>query len=431
MPAETMNPEEDRFNIRAVATDGLPAGLLKPGRLSLLGAPEEFDGHAHKFYMDILNSIDISKTFYRYDINVEKDGAETAAILDANIALPFTNMVNGVTELFIATAPADQLGIAAAELIREVEKLTEASTEELLSLYSIADPEGFRKLLIDLGRREEEDRRRRNAGNISFRGKKFIQPTESKICEDTAPPEPKAREESTKKISDKEIRDAYDSLPDRYSTLYEKRNPEAARILWQSLDMVDHRALVGLLFEAAKTDRNLLRKLQKAKETMASRLAIKVRRWSSDQKQYFKDNYRYCLYIADASGKELPVRFRSNPSYCLFMMYVLDRKMRGPAATGLSFKENREEFRRLYRTLFNEYEKLDSICGEMLHRTVSPGGALRKGRLDDYIKDINDTMDGLLGSPDSISVKVGHGRYLEIPGSHIDLDPTLPIFNFV
>lgn len=114
------------------------------------------------------------------------------------------------------------------------------------------------------------------------------------------------------------------------------------------------------------------------------------------------------------------------------MMYVLDRFSRGMEATSLSFKENETEFKRLYSSIFNaEYEQIDNFCKEMIHRPTTVKGIVRKGRYDDYIKDINDTMDELVGCPNSISLKVGHGQFLEIPPDQIEIDQNLPFFNFV
>lgn len=171
--------------------------------------------------------------------------------------------------------------------------------------------------------------------------------------------------------------------------------------------------------------------MQKAKRKMATKYGLRVRQWSSDQKKDFKDQYRFCLYLTDDKGNEKPIKFKNNPSYCIFMMYVLDRFTRGLEATYLSFKENQDEFKRLYRSIFNEdYEQIDSFCEEMIHRPTNVKGIVRKGRFDDYIKDINDTMDELVGCPDSISLKVGHGQFLEIPQYKIEVDKNLPFFKF-
>ena len=66
----------------------------------------------------------------------------------------------------------------------------------------------------------------------------------------------------------------------------------------------------------------------------------------------------------------------------------------------------------------------------MIHRPTNVKGIVRKGRFDDYIKDINDTMDELVGCPDSISLKVGHGQFLEIPQYKFEVDKNLPFFKF-
>ncbi len=114
----------------------------------------------------------------------------------------------------------------------------------------------------------------------------------------------------------------------------------------------------------------------------------------------FKDQYRYCIYVKDFNGNEIPVKFKNTPSYCIFMMHILDRRKRGDQTTALSIRDNKEEFKRLFRCVMNEaYEQIDTFCEEMIHRRISDSSNLRKGRYDDYIKDINDTFDKMFGQP--------------------------------
>lgn len=296
----------------------------------------------------------------------------------------------------------------AVALIEEIERAARTDFETVIGLFALGAREAYEEAVQELMCRPRA---------ISFRGHGSSGML-GKVGEE--------------KISDREIREAYDSLPDRYSELYERRNPQAARVVRRSLEMMDLRGLVALLVEAAKTDRRLLQKLQQAKRKMASRFHLRVKQWSRDQKPIFKDQYRFCLYLADDDGREQPVKFRSNPSYCIYMMYVVDRVSRGDDATNLDIEENQAEFRRLYRSLFNEpLERIDSLCEEMLRRPTREKGITRKGRYDDYLKDINDTMDLLVGPPESISLKVGHGQFLEIPPRQIEIDKNLPKFDFV
>ena len=413
------------FNIRIISSEDIPSPLQKSGLVTILGSSEELKSYAHKVYNDILQGIDIKSTFYQYDLRVNGDYDGLDKYLDCNIIAPIPNLISGETEMIIATAQPEDIGLASVAIMNEIENRTRNAMESTIALFALGAPDVYRFAVEALFQRVRSSNN--YSSKISFRGRSF-----SKADSMLGYIPTQSDNNYFRKISDKDIREVYDNLPDRYSDLYEKRNPDAAQVVRYSLGIIDQHSLVALLVEAAKTDRRLLQKLQNAKRKMASKFGIRVKQWSSDQKENFKDQYRFCLYLTDEKGNEKPIKFDNHPSYCIFMMYVLDRFYRGLEATSLSFKENKDEFKRLYRSIFNEEnEQIDSFCEEMIHRPTKVEGVVRKGRLDEYIKDINDTMDKLVGCPDSISLKVGHGQFLEIPQQKIEIDKNLPFFNFV
>lgn len=427
-----MKIAEAAFNIRIVSSDGIPDSLLKIGQVTILGNPEELGSYAQKVYDDIFRGIDIKSTLYRYDLRVVDGFEELAGYLECNIIVPLPNLETGGTEVVIASAGPEYLGQAAVEIMKEVEDRTRKAIESTIALFALgARPEYH--IAVD-ALFERLSRPRYYGSAISFKGRKKngLDASVEKFPAQVGNSSYYGISHRETRPSDREIREVYDNLPDRYSDLYERRNPEAAQIVRRSLDVIDQQSLVALLFEAAKTDKGLLQRLHKAKLKIASRYGIKVRPWSKEQKGHFKDQYRFCIYLTDEDGNEVPIKFRNNPSYCIFMMYVLDRHTRGIEATSLEFQDNQEEFKRLYSTIFNEdNEKIEAFCKEMIHREAKEKGFIRKGRYDDYLKDINDTMDELVGCPDSISLKVGHGQFLEIPSNQIEIDKGLTKFNFV
>jgi len=420
-----MNIANSIFNIRIISSEDIPSSIIKEGLVTILGSPDTLGKYAQKVYNDILQGIDIKTTFYKYDLRVNDGYSGLDEYLECNLIAPLPNLVTGETEMIIATAQPEDLGLAAVAIMNEIENRTRDTIESTIALFALGAPDEYRFAVEILFNRLA--RSNNYSSRISFRGR-----SSSKTNGKLGYLPTQAEEDSFRKISDKDIRDVYDNLPDRYSDLYEKRNPDAAQVVRYSLGVIDQQSLVALLVEAAKTDKRLLQKLQKAKRKMAAKFGIRVKQWSNEQKKDFKDQYRFCLYLTDETGNEKPIKFKNNPSYCIFMMYVLDRFSRGMEATSLSFKENETEFKRLYSSIFNEeYEQIDNFCKEMIHRPTTVKGIVRKGRYDDYIKDINDTMDELVGCPNSISLKVGHGQFLEIPPDQIEIDQNLPFFNFV
>ena len=412
------------FDLRIVAPTGLPEELLLPGKITVMGNQHILGRYAHKIYNDLLKGVDITSTYYKYDLKINNEYENNDPDSEFEIMAPLPDLITGVTDMVVTRAKAEDLGLAAVEIINEIERQTKEYIQTFIALFSLGAPEEFRELVEIFFDRLKE--KYKDQYPVSFLGEEKI-PSSEKL------PESNNKESGglRGKISEKEIRDVYDSLPDRYSDFYEKHNPEAVRILRHSLEVIDQQNLVGLLIEAAKKDRHLFKKIQEARITIASRYGIKVYKWNRGHQEYFRDRYNYCLYLIDYSGKEVPLKFKNYPSYCLYMMYVLDKLKKGNEASSLSLKENREEFNRLFKFIFNiDPGKIDSLCEGMFHRKRSDT-FLRKGRLDDYIKDINDTLEEMVGSPDSLILKIGHDKFIDVPQNNIEIDENLKSFNFI
>lgn len=341
-----MNIANSIFNIRIISSEDIPSSIIKEGLVTILGSPDTLGKYAQKVYNDILQGIDIKTTFYKYDLRVNDGYSGLDEYLECNLIAPLPNLVTGETEMIIATAQPEDLGLAAVAIMNEIENRTRNAIESTIALFALGAPDEYRFAVEILFSRLS--RSNNYSSRISFKGHSSSRTTGKLGYFPT-----QSEEDSFRKISDKDIREVYDNLPDRYSDLYEKRNPDAAQVVRYSLGVIDQQSLVALLVEAAKTDKRLLQKLQKAKRKMATKYGLRVRQWSSDQKKDFKDQYRFCLYLTDDKGNEKPIKFKNNPSYCIFMMYVLDRFTRGLEATYLSFKENQDEFKRLYLSLIH------------------------------------------------------------------------------
>lgn len=57
----------------------------------------------------------------------------------------------------------------------------------------------------------------------------------------------------------------------------------------------------------------------------------------------FKDQYRSCFYMKGFKGNEFPIKFKSSPYNCIFMMHVLGRRKCGDHTMTLSIIDNKKE----------------------------------------------------------------------------------------
>lgn len=239
------------------------------------------------------------------------------------------------------------------------------------------------------------------------------------------------REYQAAPLTEAAIKETMNNVPERISATYLKKNPEAARILRQTLELYGMGDAASMLFEVASSDRNFFKKIFRQRCEIASRWKLDLRKWDSSCSSDFTSSYLYCLYLIDNRGKEIPLRFTHQPSYCLFVMHLLDRKQRGDNVRALDFQKNADEFSRLYATLFmKENGKIKELCERTIQRSDATTGRLRGGRLTDYIKDISDTLDKIMGRPDSLPLKVGNGHFIEIQPERISIDASLPKFKF-
>lgn len=386
----------------------------------------EFTG---KIITDIQNGVDIKSTALSYNYKHYEGLEEISELYDCNLLLLVPNLMDGRETALMASALPQDVGLAAVELIKESERLFLHDVDTFFTLVSYGNKELYSRGIDRYFQRLYHRRSIENSKKINFKAR----PPEGKIPKQVIVPNSTSNEiaNEAQKISDNILREIYNNLPARYSDLYEKRNPEAAKILKQQFESIDRVDMVKLLYVIAREDRNILQKLYNTKVKIASNCGIEVKKWTKEQKKFFPEVYKYCVYFKNLDGLKIPIRFANHPSYAIFMMHILDRKNRGGDATALSYSNNRNEFVRLYQHLFNEdKEEIKEICDEFEIRIDPTTGRYRKGRYYDYLKDINETIEEILDSTESFVIKVGFGHYIAVPDNKIELDENLPKFQF-
>ena len=83
------------------------------------------------------------------------------------------------------------------------------------------------------------------------------------------------------------------------------------------------------------------------------------------------------------------------------------------------------------QAVFGEpYDKAEKKYLTFAYRLTKEGEPTRKGRYDDYLKDIDDTITSIVGRADSIPLKIRDGGHLEILPDKIKVDERLLSFKF-
>lgn len=231
-------------------------------------------------------------------------------------------------------------------------------------------------------------------------------------------------------MSNKRKKQLLSKLSEKVSERFIKKNPECRKEIEAIVASVSYQDLQEIVTELVIKKKGALDIFDFEKLSAASEYELHVKRWDKTIKD-FDQKFKYCLYLKNYQGKEMPVRFQNHPAYCLYIMYVIDRAVRGENASYLSIKDNKDEYIRLYQHLFGfPKEEAEKKYKTFAYRLNKEGTPTRKGRYDDYLRDIDDTIVSLVGRADSIPLKLRDGGHLEIKPSKIMLDETLRSFNF-
>lgn len=235
---------------------------------------------------------------------------------------------------------------------------------------------------------------------------------------------------SNKTMSSKRKKLLLSKLPEKVSERFIKKNPDCRKEIEALVASVSHQDLQEIVIELITKQKGALEIFDFEKLSAASEYELCVKHWDKSIKD-FDHKFKYCLYLKDYKGKETPIRFQNHPAYCLYIMYVIDRAVRGENASYLSIRENKDEFIRLYQVIFGfPKEDAENKYKTFAYRLNKEGTPTRKGRYDDYLKDIDETIVSLVGRADSIPLKLRDGGHLEIRPDRIRIDENLRSFKF-
>ena len=235
---------------------------------------------------------------------------------------------------------------------------------------------------------------------------------------------------NTSNMSNKNKREFLKHIPEKVSERYIRKNPNCKKDLEALIASVSHEDLQQLVLELITRQKGATKIFDFSNLSAASEYELYVRKWDSTI-HGFDQKFHYCIFLKDRKGKEYPIKFRHHPAYCLYMMYIIDRAIRGNEATYLSIRDNKEQYIRLYQAVFGDpYDEAEKKYLTFAYRLTKEGVITRKGRYDDYLKDIDNTITSIVGRADSIPLKLRDGGHLELLPSQIIIDKELRVFNF-
>lgn len=240
----------------------------------------------------------------------------------------------------------------------------------------------------------------------------------------------KSRYLNSSNLSSKNKREFLKQLPEKVSERFIKKNPNCKVDLLTLIASVSHEDLQEICL-------HLITKAKRATDIFdfsnlgaASEYELHVKKWNKSITG-FDYKFQYCVVLKDRDNHEYPIKFHHHPAYCLYIMYLIDRAQRGDNATYLSIQANKAEFIRLYGKVFGcPYEEAEKKYLTFSYRLTKEGERTRKGRYDDYLKDIDETITSIVGRADSIPLKLRDGGHIELLPERIKIDQDLLDFKF-
>lgn len=434
----------DLFDIRILDDiTGIPFSLDKNGTLYIVGNRDALSDKILEIKNSVLVGMDKSNTFYQYNLRVIEKPAGQPNALDWNIICPIEDPARGTKLYVAASSNDDDLDLAVSTVINEAESQMRRFLEEALIVAAVRDPERYKnavnKVIVD----SNDDGSGYESPLSASVGAVFPVPLglalgmdmdfDDGICsadgnegyhEAAIGISMKSiSQKGLRKVTAKDRKEAFRKLPEKISDAYQKENPIDVQIVNETLSVYSAEELLAVLNAMGKKYKNLIRNAYDTTLQGVSKYRLVLHPWDIKYCKDFKskNKYHYFLYLQDSRGKETPVIFKHNPSFCIYVMYMIDRYNRKENVTDLSVRTMEKEFSTIYKVIMDETdEKIAEIFKGMSYRTTKSGN-IRDGRYGEYIKDIHTTFEKLMDNVNSLPFKVGQGRYLQVPPEKMSL----------
>lgn len=391
----------------------------KEGTVYILGNPEELAETARAINESVLSGMDRSMSFHEYRVRVlDSPDADTRS-LDYNIICPVFNPLSGRMEFITAYSEIDELPLAVSDVVNEAQRVLKEWLQEAVVIDAVSDPEGFVRTMTEVLYASEHEPQ-------AFKGIVHAARPEGKrsaALEGSSAGSPRLRN-----LSAKERKALFTKIPAKLNESFKKQSPEAAMMvneLMESFTPEEAKAFIQRFFEKyAHAAQDALYSMIGGESKYE--LVIKPREYAT--MGIYKDKAQYLLYLRDAKGNEIPVVFKNAPSFCIYVMHVIDRYRSKGNTKVLDLRELRDGFCLIYTAVFDESkDKILHIYDELESRVTGQGDAekKRRGRYPEYIKDIQTTFKDLLGVENSMPFKVDNNNFLSLNPSNIHIPADL------
>lgn len=452
------------FDIHTCYDVGVKLPQNSEGTLFLLGNRQILANTASQTNSTVLNGMDRSMTFYDYKIRI-LDVPQT--VLDSvgyNIICAIGNPLSGKTEYIAVDVEPDVIPLAITEVINEAEAALKGYYKEAIIVEALQDPDGFRRvidkvivnphpwnegndpvagaiggaaaifpiggLMLEMALGADMDFDAADAVE-SLDGNAAAVDDDMSIApgyQEAALGAEKEERHYLRNLSAKERKSRLLKLPEKVTSSLKKRDPQTSLFIKEIIENMTPAEKVAIMESLFAKHKNIAHEVMSTMIGGVSRYELLIKPRGIAAVKMYKDKVNYIMYIKDEKGNETPVVFKNAPAYCIYIMHVIDRYNNKENTRVLDLRKHKKEFCEVYATIFDEEEdKIVKIYEELESRLSgkTEDKKKRKGRYPEYIKDIHQTFEELLGIENSIPFKVGNDRFLSLLPSKITIPSNL------
>lgn len=423
------------FNIQSTYFPDLSLPSESEGTIFLLGSGPALADIVIAVNKMVADGMDRASTYYDYKIRIiEKSEIEIEA-LGYNMICPIDNPMCDRTEFVIASSDPDSILLAVSTLIDETEKILNVAYREALILDAFSNPVEFKRAI-------DKVIVTRNIGRtMGFLPDDFNFDMSESFDEDNHIDELPAQEimryaalspksydkHYLRNLSAKERKERFLKIPDKITASFEKQDPDTTRFVNEVADNLSPEEMRAILKEIYTHHKGIAQKMTYQITGGASQYELIIKPRDDKQSKYYRDKLWYIMYLKDAKGREIPLIFKNAPAYCIYVMHVIDRYRSKENTRVLDLRKHRDEFIKVYETLFDEERaQIEHYFDELESRVSDSNGTKkRNGRYNDYIRDIHQTLESKLGTINSMPFKIGSNQFLSLLPSKIQIPAAL------
>lgn len=373
--------------------------------ISIIGANKIWELHIEELSMFNVNLQLSESPFLRYDISfiVEPEDKITSICeaYDCNVIFIGSDSFNDPVMVTARCQPEELLSCL-LELQGEIDKVSAREREQMIVAAAVADFKLFQNVLNENVPEITETKKKGLNLSSFFSVRPLI--SESLIIDFGSFYDDIAWTEKDRNRSEtiRDLINAANRLPSGLKSSEVSNNHEYEAIVLQILSELTEFERIKIFMDLMKNTEEIGQKLR---FDLPGNVELGVKKRSSKTDTGYNDNSDFAFYLSineNGVKRDFPLKFSHNNTYVVYLMCAINRKLNVDDTSAIKFTDTNSQalFKQIYSTLFSKkkFGWKDAYRSLIGYRYVDEHNKTktRSGRLNDYIKEIRETIDNML-----------------------------------